>query len=368
MGLIAAYEYLAQRRLERVPVAWPTHWLARAGRAVLLVLAGMAMTTLIASALTALPAVYHFDRPSLYSLPANLLALPVVTFVVMPAATVAGLLMPLGLERLPLLVMGWGIDHVIWVADWVAHLPAAGMLIHQPPALAVLPMAAGAIWFCLWRNSLRWLAAVPALAGLALSGSGHSPDVLFEAQGRNAAIRNAQGHLVPANARRGKFAVARWLGRDGDPATLEEAANRPGWRCTDKACTAEVNGRHMVYILADGFAPDVCANAAIVLAAVPLRRACRTATIRIDRFDVWRQGSQSIRIDTVAGTLDRQTAASVRGDRPWVVRPVARRRIRSPDNPLPAWSDSKPPVGASRASSTSPKQRKVPAPALKDSQ
>ena len=41
----------------------------------------------------------------------------------LPWGVVTCLLMPLGLERLALVPMGWGIDVTIWVAQWVSALP-----------------------------------------------------------------------------------------------------------------------------------------------------------------------------------------------------------------------------------------------------
>ncbi len=57
---------------------------------------------MIAGLCTSPVAAFHFNRIAVYGLLANLLALPVVSFIVMPMALVAALLMPLGLERLPL--------------------------------------------------------------------------------------------------------------------------------------------------------------------------------------------------------------------------------------------------------------------------
>ena len=86
-------------------------------------LAFMVMTTMVASLFTGLPAIYHFNRLSPYGVLANILALPIVTGIVMPAALIATLAMPLGLERLPLQIMGLGLEGVVAIASNVAALP-----------------------------------------------------------------------------------------------------------------------------------------------------------------------------------------------------------------------------------------------------
>ena len=68
--------------------------------------AGIVLSTLIASAAVAPFAAYHFHKSQQYAVIANLIALPVCNIVVMPAALVALIAMPFGLEALPLWVMG----------------------------------------------------------------------------------------------------------------------------------------------------------------------------------------------------------------------------------------------------------------------
>ena len=70
---------------------------------------GVAMTSLVAGLATAPVSAFHFNVVAQYGLLANLLAVPMMGVVVMPAAVVAGLLAPLGLDWLPL--DGDGLGH-----------------------------------------------------------------------------------------------------------------------------------------------------------------------------------------------------------------------------------------------------------------
>ena len=58
----------------------------------------MMLTSLVATLATTPFAIYHFDRAAAYSVLANLLAEPVVAFVIMPSAAFAVLAMPAGLD------------------------------------------------------------------------------------------------------------------------------------------------------------------------------------------------------------------------------------------------------------------------------
>lgn len=331
MGLVAFYEAISDWRRERVGALWPESLAGRAMMMTALAVAAMAATTLVASIFTALPAAYHFNRVSVYSLLANLLALPVVSLVVMPAGLLAAVAMPLGLEAWPLTVMGWGIGWVAGIAHWVAGLPGAGRLVRGMPAAAAIVTAFGAMWLCLWRDWLR-LAGLPVIAlGLALTPLGVRPDILVERTGRNVAMRNGDGLLVPAEPRRGRYAVENWLIEDGDDAAVEEAAARSGWSCADRVCRGAVKGLNVVYLREGAEAATACQTVDIVIAEFPLRGRCRGAALAIDRFDVWRRGAHAVYVRE--GRTEVVRASDLRGDRPWITRPVPRSRIRALDYP-----------------------------------
>jgi len=85
---------------------------------------GVVVATVVVTLGTYPYAIYHFHKIAFYSPLANVIAVPVSALWTLPWGVVACLLMPLGLERLALVPMGWGIDITIWVAQHVSALPA----------------------------------------------------------------------------------------------------------------------------------------------------------------------------------------------------------------------------------------------------
>ncbi|WP_395685319.1 ComEC/Rec2 family competence protein [Aestuariivirga sp.] len=326
MGLIAFYEVWSRHRAGRPASESRGNWVVRALNMAMVAFAVSVLTAFIAGVCSTIPAAYHFGRISPYSVLANGLAIPVVGCLVMPAAVISVLMMPLGLEWLSLTLMGHGLDAVVMISDAVARLPGADAVVQRPPAVATLMLGAGLIMLCL-------LAGPARVAGLAVMGFGlgvalmppAGPDLLVEATGRNVALRNSSGLLVPAHARRGRFAVDAWLQENGEEVRLAEAARRPGWSCRDKVCEAKVKGRRVVYVSEWEVPPPGCADADILIVDFPLRGSCSAASLRIDRFDLWRFGAHAIWLEDSEVLI--RTSRGEQGDRPWTVLP--RPRVRS---------------------------------------
>ena len=325
LGLVAFYEAWSKRSSARDAEAPLTHnWLARGARKVALGTFLSIATTLIAGSMSSIPAAYHFGRLAPYAVIANGLTLPVIGILVMPPALLAAVLMPVGLDPLPLWVMGKGLQLVLLISDWVATFPGAYVVVAQPPAPAMTLLAGGAALLCLLAGQLRLLGVAVIAAGLALTiAAPPGPDVFVERIGSNVAIRDGAGELVPARARKSRFAVDKWLQTNGEETKASDAAKRRGWTCTPNRCDATVKNKRLTYVFGGEGKPLDCAGIDILIAAFPLRRACTAVPLRIDRFDLWRHGAHAIRISTTGASVE--TARGAQGKRPWVVVPEPRK-------------------------------------------
>lgn len=331
LGLVAFYEGWARFRAGRENGEKPVrHWGQRALLWGLSVFAASIATSLIAGFSSSLPAAYHFGRIAPYGVLANGLAIPVVGAVVMPMALLSALVMPLGLEQWPLMAMEAGLKAVVAISDFVAALPGADMIVARPQAAAMMVVAAGLIALCLLRGPIRLggLAAM-AMGGVMLLWPPPPPDLLIEATGKNVALRDAAGHLVPAWPRRARFALEKWLQANGDEASAADAAKRPGWQCAKDMCRATVKGKRVLYVSGGDETPPDCSGVDILIADYPLRGACARVPARIDRFDLWRSGAAAVWITARGIRID--TARGRQGERPWVVRPEARARVFQAD-------------------------------------
>jgi competence protein ComEC len=320
-GLLSFFE---ARRMDRsLPPIMRRGRVVHAAMRLTLAFLTLAATTVIAGICTGPPAAYHFGRVSPYSLVGNLLALPIVSSIIMPMALAGTVMMPVGLEHLPFAIMHMGLRSLMAISDWTASLPGARYFVPGQTAISAVVFSAGILHICLVRGAVRWFGVAIFAVGFFLAMLTPRPDVLIERTGRNVAIRNGADELVIANPRRSRFAVERWLIADGDDASPSESAGRQGWQCAGHLCLAVVKDKRIAFAQAEAEGKLTCPDADILVAGFPLRKACSSIPLRIDRFDVWRMGAHALFID--GGTIRTQTARSVRGARPWVTEPRARR-------------------------------------------
>ncbi len=315
VGLIAFYEsagpYLSALRQDRGTL----------GHA-LLHLLGIGLTTLVATLATATFSIYHFNRFAVFSLIANLVAVPLAGFWVMPWAVASCLLMPFGLEALGLTPMGWGLDAIEWVAHWTSSLPYAVLDLPSMPDWGLVSASLGGLWLALWRTRWRYAGLAFILLGAISPATVTPPDILADEEGRLLAIRSETGGYLLSSDKADKIAAESWLRAAGGVArgalpAPGEAAEQGALRCDPLGCLWH-HGRHLVALVREAAAlPEDCRTADVVVALLPVRRGCRATALVVDRTDLRRGGAVAIRLGD-AIILDR--ANDRRGARPWVLK------------------------------------------------
>ena len=204
MVLVAGYEVLQPLKIASLSHhAGLLGWLRRD-----LVL--VCITSLLAAAATAPFVAYHFGQVQVYSVLANMLAVPLATFWVLPLGLIGLLLMPLGLGGLALAPMGWGCALMIAIARTAAHLPAATLSV-PPESLAGLCVASlGLIWLCLWRSPARLLGAGPLVFGvIVMPIFVRVPDILVSPDLRTIAVREPDAVYLQQTGH-DPFTLAEW--------------------------------------------------------------------------------------------------------------------------------------------------------------
>ena len=225
--LIAFYEKFAGR-LHRFLNGGNAGTIGITGRAVRIVwayLAGIVVSDLVASLATLPFGIYHFNRIAVYTSLGNLLAGPVIGLVIMPFVLIALLMMPWGLDYLPLKLVGWGVRQVNEITVWVAGLPEAGYQVLAMPFWGLLLMVFGGLWLAIWQLPWRRWGWAAIVAGALSILTVEAPQAMISADGMLFAVRDNAGKLVIL-PRRGKvFNKQMWLEKTAND-KLPKEANR----------------------------------------------------------------------------------------------------------------------------------------------
>ncbi len=300
----------------------------------------LVLSSVVAGLATAPFAAAHFNRVAVYGLAANLLTVPVMGSLVIPAAVAAALLWPLGLSGLAFAAMEPGLAWILAVAERVAALPGAVDHVPSPPPGTLGLVAAGGIVIILWQGRGRWMGLAPlSLAALLWTGV-ERPAVLVSDTGGLVGVLTDEGRAL-SRARGDGFVAGVWLENDGDAATQENAAARKGWQPDGMGVSIEVDGltvwhgrgrrplaeaasacaRHDVVVLSEPAAeadPPLQSPVAppLRIADGAARAAMASAScLVIDADFLARHGS--VAMTPGGGQIAVRSARDVQGTRPW---------------------------------------------------
>jgi len=275
-------------------------------------------------------ALYHFHKAGLYGVAANLVAIPLTTFLVMPLEGAALLGDLIGVGEPLWWLAGKAIDLLLWIAHWVAGAKGAVATLAAMPRWAFGLMVLGGTWLCLWTSRARLLGLVPFAAGAAAAALAPVPDLLVTGDGKHLALVAPDGTPMLLRDRSGDFMrslMSEASGFDEEPGLLSET--RFG-ACSRDACTAAIQRGGVEWrLLATRSSqridwPDLvraCAEADIAVSDRRLPRGCTPRWLKLDREMLGRTGGVAVRlgreprIDTVAERVGRHPWAGVTGGR-----------------------------------------------------
>ena len=295
---------------------------------------GLILTGLVVEVALMPFALYHFHKAGLYSVGANLIAIPLTTFLVMPLEAGALVLDMAGLGAPLWAATGWSIDLMLMLAHRVGSAEGAVAMLPTMPSVAFAAMVAGGMWLALWTSRIRWWGIALFLMGAVGASLAPVPDLLVTGEGQHLALVRDDGVPVLLRSRSGDFVrdlMSEASAYDGDPVALEEQRFA---RCSRDACIADiVQGKNAWRLLAIRSRERIdwttltqaCADADIVVADRWLPKGCTPRWLKLDRPALQRSGGAAIYLD---GQPRITTVAAQIGEHPWAARP----RTAAPTN------------------------------------
>ncbi len=301
-ALVAAFEALTQARVQAKAPKWFAPVLS------------LLVSSAIAGAATAPVGMTHFNMVAHYGLLANLISVPVMGTLVVPMAVLAAILMPVGLDFIPLAVMGIGLDWILGVARIVADWDGAVRPI-VAPAPAVLPLIAlGGLFLCLWRGAGRFAGLLPMIAAAMLWSQTNRPHLLISDNGALVGVMTDSGRAL-SRATGSGFIARVWLENDGDRRDQFGAADRWPDRGETRTAIMPFGAYEVVHlqgkVATRGF--PTCESWQIVIASVPAQPMGDCIVFDAERL----AETGSVAVWLRDGQLDLVTDSAQSGPRLW---------------------------------------------------
>ncbi len=227
----------------------------------------LVLSSALAGVATAPFGAAHFNRIADLGFFANLLTVPVMGGVVMPAGAVAALLAPVGLEGLPLWVMGQGAEWILFIAHRVALVEGAVTAVAAPGPWVLPLITLGGLWIVLWRGWHRSFGLAPMAVALLLWGQVERPALLVSPDGALAGIMGPEGRALSSGKGAG-FTAESWMENDGDLTDQKRAAARTGFAGPAGERSFELGGWSGVILKGKSALSDLvgaCAKADLVI-------------------------------------------------------------------------------------------------------
>lgn len=313
-AIVALHDHPAMRRWAAADYSWP----GQAAR----FLAMLFLTGLLIE-FTLMPiALHHFSKAGLYGALANMIAIPLTTFVIMPLEALALAFDVAGLGAPFWWLCGVALNALVGLAHFVADAPGAVALFPRTDASVYALFVMGGLWLFLWRSRARWLGLVPAGIASVLVALQPVPDVLITGDGQHVAITQAGEGLVVLRRKTGEYALQSLSESAAFEGTTIAMEDWPGATCNAEFCSVTLPSAARNYAVLIGRnrerVPEralaaACRRADIVVAGRWLPRSCRPRWFKADRALLAQTGGLAITLDGQAI----RTVASDHAGHPW---------------------------------------------------
>jgi len=205
------------------------------------------LSSLIAGLATAPFAAAYFNQIAQYGLIANVLSVPLMGALVMPAAVLAVCLAPFGLWGVGLWLMDIGLRWILFVAATVSAREGALGHVWAPDWYVVPILSLGLLWLVLVSGRGRFAGIALVIGAGILWQQTERPDLLVADNGALIGLQGPEGRVLSKPTGSG-FVAGVWLENDGAPVAQAQAAAREGLISRGRVTWAEIGEWRLVQV------------------------------------------------------------------------------------------------------------------------
>lgn len=202
-----------------------------------------------------LPFILHgLGNVALYGFLANILAIPLSSFVIMPLGFLSLILMPIGLEKYVLILMGKAIFALEKVIIWINNIPFADFVMPQLSNLGFVISVVGVCFVLFHKNILRYVGILLFILGISQLSFAKKPDLILEKEQKFFAIFDKKNGLVFSKKIRPSKQRQLWLKH------FNEDEFKIGNFCNKNLCKVTHKNKKILVIFKRSKINEICAS------------------------------------------------------------------------------------------------------------
>jgi len=273
------------------------------------------LSSFVAGLATAPFAAAYFNQIAQYGLIANVLSVPLMGALVMPAAVLAVVLAPFGLWGVGLWLMDIGLRWILFVAATVAGREGALGYVWAPDWYVVPILTLGLLWLVLVSGRGRVAGVALVLSAVFFWQQTARPDLLVADNGALIGLQGPEGRVL-SKPTGSSFVAGVWLENDGGPVPQAQAAAREGLTTEGRVTTANIGEWRVLQVSGKTALAGVAGcDRADILISNQVDEVARPCLV-YDLASLRNTGALAVNL-APNGDLLVDTAYAVAGRRPW---------------------------------------------------
>lgn len=258
--------------------------------------------TSIAIQIATIPLLMHsFRNVSVLGFLANISAIPLASFFIMPLGFLALFLMPFGLEKYILLLMKYGLNLIEKISFFVANFDYSHFISPQLPNIGLIIAIVGLLIICLSRSELRILGILLFASSFLTLSFAKKPDISFNRNQRFFTIYDKQDGLIFSKNLKPSRMRQKWMDEfdEKEFKSLENFSNQEQKdrriSCNKEQCLI-TRDKKILVLLARNKISEICKNNFDVIvnltAKYELPACIENNKIKIDNMNFYQKGGQ----------------------------------------------------------------------------
>ncbi len=241
-----------------------------------------------------------FQSTVLFGFIANIIAIPLSSFIIMPLGFLALFFMIFGLEKYVLILMGKGIFLIENLAIFVADLNFSHLASPTISSFGITLAAIGLLLFCLLQSCFRFVGIAIFFLSFSTIFFVAKPDILFESKQKFFAVNTSDGLIFSKNLRPSKGRQI-WMNKMNEE-EFKSLQSHPQQEifCDENHCEIAKNKKFLV-LLKRSKISEICKNDFDVIVNLTAKykfpECIAENKIKIDNKDFYLKGGQFFKYD-----------------------------------------------------------------------